>query len=141
MKTKNKAIVGMLLGILLILIELFGTKGNFYELPKMVSGLLIGFGFGLLGASFATLINEWLIRHNADMRKQVEIEKTDERVIAINEKAKAKSFETYNYAFALLLVIGIILDINFWYLLLLAGFHVLMTLIYLYYVGKYQKEM
>ena len=105
------------------------------------SGILLGTGAGVIGASIAKLYTINLEKKNPDMIKENEIELQDERNVLILQKAKAKSADITQWLIMLVAYLEILVNAPLWITLVTIGIFVLYNIIQIYYVNKFNKEM
>lgn len=105
--------------------------------------LYIGMGLGcaIFGHGMAELMGGLMLRNHPAAAKQLEIEKKDERNLAIANGAKAKAYDMMIFVFGALIFAIALMGIDLIVVLLL-GFTYLFILGYCsYYRLKYYKEM
>jgi len=105
------------------------------------SGILLGTGAGVIGASIAKLYTINLEKKNPDMIKENEIELQDERNVLILQRAKAKSADITQWLIMLIAYLEIFVNAPLWIILLTVGIFVLYNIIQIYYINKFNKEM
>ena len=105
------------------------------------SGILLGTGAGVIGASIAKLYTINLEKKNPDMIKENEIELQDERNVLIRQRAKAKSADITQWLIMVIAYLEIFVNAPLWIILLTVGIFVLYNIIQIYYVNKFNKEM
>ena len=105
------------------------------------SGILLGTGAGVIGASIAKLYSINLEKKNPDMIKENEIELKDERNILILQRAKAKSADITQWLIMIIAYLEIFVNAPLWIILLTVGIFVLYNIIQIYYINKFNKEM
>ena len=105
------------------------------------SGILLGTGAGVIGASIAKLYTINLEKKNPDMIKENEIELKDERNILIRQRAKAKSADITQWLIMIIAYLEIFVNAPLWIILLTVGIFVLYNIIQIYYINKFNKEM
>ena len=105
------------------------------------SGILLGTGAGVIGASIAKLYSINLEKKNPDMIKENEIELQDERNVLIRQRAKAKSADITQWLIMVIAYLEIFVNAPLWIILLTVGIFVLYNIIQIYYVNKFNKEM
>lgn len=66
--------------------------------------LLIGFGCGIFGHYTGNIISYLSTKNNEELKRQIEIEKNDERNKLIAEKSKSKAYDLMIYLFAAMLL-------------------------------------
>jgi hypothetical protein len=105
------------------------------------SGILLGTGAGVIGASIAKLYSINLEKKNPDMIKENEIELQDERNVLIRQRAKAKSADITQWLIMLIAYLEIFVNAPLWIILLTVGIFVLYNIIQIYYINKFNNEM
>ena len=105
------------------------------------SGILLGTGAGVIGASIAKLYTINLEKKNPDMIKENEIELKDERNILILQRAKAKSADITQWLIMIIAYLEIFVNAPLWIILLTVGIFVLYNIIQIYYINKFNNEM
>lgn len=105
------------------------------------SGILLGTGAGVIGASIAKLYSINLEKKNPDMIKENEIELQDERNVLIRQRAKAKSADIIQWLIMLIAYLEIFVNAPLWIILLTISVFVLYNIIQAYYINKFNKEM
>lgn len=101
----------------------------------------IGAGCGLFGQGMGSLISRRALRNAPDVQKQMEIEKNDERNVALNCRAKAKAFDLMFYVFGALMISFALMEVELPAVLLLVAAYLLVTGSFIYYLQKYEREM
>lgn len=105
------------------------------------SGILLGTGAGVIGASIAKLYSINLEKKNPDIAKENEIELQDERNILILQRAKAKSADITQWLIMIIAYLEIFVNAPLWIILLTVGIFVLYNIIQIYYINKFNNEM
>ncbi len=80
-------------------------------------------------------------QHNPDLQIQFEIERKDERSIAIANRAKAKAYDLMLFVFGALMLSFALLEINLVVILLLVFGYLLVVISFIYHLMKYDREM
>ena len=127
-------ISGIIISVIMIILS------QFVELNSH-SGILLGTGAGIIGASIAKLYTINLEKKNPDMIKENEIELQDERNVLIRQRAKAKSADITQWLIMLIAYLEIFVNAPLWIILLTVGIFVLYNIIQIYYINKFNKEM
>ena len=127
-------ISGIIISVIMIILS------QFVELNSH-SGILLGTGAGVIGASIAKLYTINLEKKNPDMIKENEIELQDERNVLILQRAKAKSADITQWLIMLIAYLEIFVNAPLWIILLTVGIFVLYNIIQIYYIHKFNKEM
>jgi hypothetical protein len=92
------------------------------------SQIAIGLGCGFLGYGSGEWIRGKIMKEQPDVVKRIEIEKQDERNLAIGYRSKAKAYDLMVYIFGALLLVFTLLDVQLAAILLLASFISLLSL-------------
>ena len=127
-------ISGIIISVIMIILS------QFVELNSH-SGILLGTGAGVIGASIAKLYSINLEKKNPDMIKESEIEFKDERNVIIRQRAKAKSADITQWLIMIIAYLEIFVNAPLWIILLTVGIFVLYNIIQIYYINKFNKEM
>ena len=127
-------IMAITISVLMIILS------QFVELNSH-SGILLGTGAGVIGASIAKLYTINLEKKNPDMIKENEIELQDERNVIILQRAKANSADITQWLIMLIAYLEIFVNAPLWIILLTVGIFVLYNIIQIYYINKFNKEM
>ncbi|GLB28237.1 hypothetical protein LAD12857_01600 [Lacrimispora amygdalina] len=131
------------LGIILLAAGLYLVKtlpdpqGLLLALPY----IFIGFGCGIFGHGMGNIISRKLTKNAPDIQKKLEIEKNDERNIAISNRAKAKAFDMMTFVFGALMVSFALMRIDMTAVLLLVFVYLFVHGYGIYFRMKYDKEM
>lgn len=104
MKKKNYVITVM--GIILLLCGFYLLKGvqSPNEFLIKLPYICIGLGCGIFGHGMGNLIANKAISKDPEVQRQIEIEKNDERNIAISSRAKSKAYDIMTFVFGALMV-------------------------------------
>lgn len=143
MKFKKIYCIPTLLGLLLLatgfyLIKAVGApEGVLAVLPYVC----IGVGSGLFGHGMGNAISERAIRKDPALKKKLDIEKKDERNIAIANRAKGKAFDMMTFVFGALMVSFALMNVEMAPMLLLVFAYLLVHGCSIYYRVKFEKEM
>lgn len=103
--------------------------------------LCVGIGCGIFGHGMGNIISYKAIKRCPDAEKQLEIERKDERNIAIGNRAKAKAYDMMIYAFGSLLLIFAFMGIDLSAVLLFVSAYIFVVSCGVYYRIKYDREM
>ena len=143
MKAKITEYSVTIIGLLLLaaglcLLKMNGTpQGIMFALPYVC----IGIGCGLFGQGMGNIISELAVRSNPEIQKKLEIEKNDERNIAIANRAKGKAYDMMTFVYGALMVSFALMGIDMIAVLLLVFAYLLVHGFALYYRFKFDKEM
>lgn len=143
MKSKLAKYTTIILGLLLLTIGLYliKTVGDPQGIIASLPYVCIGIGSGLFGHGMGNLISERAIRSDPDLQKKLDIEKNDERNIAISNKAKGKAFDMMTYVYGALMVSFALMGVDMSALLLLVFAYLFVHGFGIYYRIKFDKEM
>lgn len=109
--------------------------------PRSVGGMLMGAGAGLFALGLSMFHNRrWEEKDPARM-KQARIEANDERNMTIRNRAAALAGEVLQWAVLAASWVAIGLDAPLWVTLSLVGAFVLKSVLELFLMVKYQREM
>ena len=102
--------------------------------------LCIGIGCGVFGHGAGEIAANRAYAKNPQLRKQMEIEKQDERNIAIANQAKAKAYDSMLYVLGAVMIAFALMNVQTTTILLLVGAYLLVVGVNVFYLNKYQKE-
>ncbi|WP_339225315.1 hypothetical protein [Paenibacillus sp. FSL H8-0332] len=129
--------VVLLAGSLYFIRTVHEPEGVLRTLPY----ICIGLGSGLFGSGMGELIGRRALKNSPAIAKQMEINKQDERNIAIATRAKAKAYDMMIFVFGALMLALALMETELTVVLLLV-FGYLFTIGYgIYYRFKYDREM
>lgn len=135
--------VVMLAGLLLlagglVLIKLSDDpQGVLLVLPYVC----IGVGCGAFGHGMGEILSRAATKKHPEIQKQIEIEQTDERNVAISNRAKAKAYDVMLFVFAALMLAFALMQVALAATLLLVFAYLLVVGLGVYYRCKFEKEM
>ena len=127
-------VMAIIMSVIMIILS------QFVELNSH-SGILLGTGAGVIGASISKLYFINLEKKNPEIIKENEIELQDERNVIIRQKAKAKSADITQWLIMLVAYLEIFVNAPLWIILLTVGIFVLYNIIQIYYINKFNQEM
>ena len=131
------------IGILLLAAGLYLVKtvadpsGILLTLPYV----LIGVGSGAFGGGMGEIIKIRSLKNHPEIEKNIEIEKNDERNIAIANRAKAKAYDMMIFVIGALLLAFALMGVDISQVLLLVCAYLFIIGYSVYYRIKYDKEM
>lgn len=143
MKNKSSSYFLVFLGALLFVIGLFLIKTTVEPqgIMKALPYVFIGLGCGIFGQRMGNIISRKVMKNNPDIVKQLEINKKDERNIAISNLAKAKAYDSMIFIFGALMLSFALMGVDTMAILLLVAAYLFVIVYGLYYLCKYNKEM
>lgn len=113
------------------------AQGALLALPYVC----IGLGCGVFGHGMGNLISRRALKNSPDVQKQIEIEKNDERNIAIASRAKAKAYDIMVFVFGALMVSFALMGVDLAAILLLVFAYLFVVGCGIYYRIKFDREM
>lgn len=142
MKKSVTAYVLVVAGLILLAgsLYLIRTTPDPQGLLRTLPYVCIGLGSGMFGGGMGELIGRRALK-NSPAAKQMEINKNDERNVAISTRAKAKAYDMMVFVFGALMLAFALMETELTVVLLLV-FAYLFTIGYgVYYRFKYDREM
>lgn len=146
MKNKNYVLKNILLsflGVVLVAVGLFiyqktlGMDKTVVVIPY----IFIAIGCGILGHFTGNLIQHYSTKGNEELKRQIEIEKNDERNVLIAEKSKAKAYDLMIYLFAAMLIIFSLMGADKLQLVVLVAIYLSLQIYALYWKSKFESRM
>lgn len=141
MNNKKKGYLLSVLGIALIFTALYffinfrSTENSLFNLTY----ILLGIGSGIFGHGLGELIIVY--SKNQNLKKSINIQKNDERTIAINNLSKAKAYDVMIYIFSALIMIMAFMNINPVAVIISVSAYLFIIFTNVFYKIKYNKEM
>ena len=146
MKNKNYVLKNILLsflGVVLVALGLYiyqktlGMDKTVVVIPY----IFIAIGCGILGHFTGNLIQYYSTKNNEELKRQIEIEKNDERNVLIAEKSKAKAYDLMIYLFAAMLIIFSLMGADKLQILVLVSIYLSLQIYALYWKSKFESRM
>lgn len=146
MKNKNYVLKNILLsflGVVLVALGLYiyqktlGMDKTVVVIPY----IFIAIGCGILGHFTGNLIQYYSTKNNEELKRQIEIEKNDERNVLIAEKSKAKAYDLMIYLFAAMLIIFSLMGADKVQILVLVAIYLSLQIYALYWKSKFESRM
>lgn len=143
MTQKKSNYVVVIIGLLLLGTGLYFVKtiddpqGIMQALPYVC----IGVGCGLFGQGMGGILSQKAMQNHPEIQKQMEIEKNDERNIAIANRAKGKAFDIMTFVFGALMLAFALMGVDMVATLLLVFAYLFVHGYAIYYRCKYNEEM
>ncbi|WP_127493353.1 hypothetical protein [Paenibacillus glycanilyticus] len=129
--------IGLLAGGLYFIKSIEDPQGILQALPFICFGL----GCGIFGHSMGEIFMLFARKHNPAAAKQLEIDRKDERNLAIVNRAKAKGYDMMAFMFVPMILAFSLMAIDITVLLLLIFSYMFILGYSTYYRVKYHKEM
>ena len=128
----------LLLGAGLCLLRMAGDlQGMMLPLPY----LCIGVGCGLFGHGVGDMVSARALRGSPELRRQMEIEKNDERNQAIANQAKGKAFDNMTFIFGALMLCFALMEVELAAVLLLVFAYLFVHGCAIWYRVQLEREM
>lgn len=141
---KNKAnYLLILLGVILAALglTLIKTTVNPQGMLRALPYVCIGLGSGLFGHGMGEVLCDRALRGSPEIKRNLEIERKDERNIAIADRAKGRAFDQMTFIFGALMVSFALMGVELAAVLLLVFAYLLVQGFALYYRFKFEREM
>lgn len=129
--------IGLLAGGLFLIKTNEDPQGMLLALPY----IFVGFGCVIFGHGMGEIIVRSAMKNNPAAAKQLEIDKNDERNLAIANRAKAKAYDIMVFLFLALIIATALMGIDLIVLLLFVFGYFCILVYNSYYRYKYYKEM
>lgn len=131
------------IGLVLIVVGLCSLKSaaEAQGVMRVWPYYCIGIGCGAFGHGMGEILSRRAVKNAADIQRRIQIEKKDERNIAISNYAKGKAFDAMIYIFGALIVSFGLMNVDWYIILMLVFAYLLVEGISIYYRCKYDKEM
>ena len=128
----------IMLGVGLYLVKtIANAQGVLLTLPYV----LVGIGCGIFGYGMSNIESQKAISKDEHLQRQLQIEKNDERNIAIANKSKAKAYDLMTFMFGVLMLSFALMNIDMVAILLLVAAYLSVQIYGIYYRMKCEKEM
>lgn len=143
MKSWIKKYAAVIFGVLLLAIGLYLIKmsDDPQGIMRALPYVCIGVGSGLFGHGMGNIVSERAIQGDPDLKKKLEVEKKDERNVAIANRAKGKAYDMMTFVYGALMVSFALMGVDMIAVLLLVFAYLLVHGFALYYRFRYEKEM
>jgi len=128
----------LLLGFGLFLVKTLSAPVGIMRAIPYIS---IGIGCGAFGHGIGKIISQKAIRTSLKIQMQLEIDKNDERNVAILNRAKAKVYDMMIFVFGVLMLVFALMGIDLIAVLLLVFSYLFVMSSGIYYRWKYEREM
>lgn len=143
MKRSITHYIASLFGLLLLGTGLYLVKAIIEPqgIMRALPYVCIGLGCGIWGHGMGEIISRRAIKNHPDIEKQIEIDKQDERNVAIGNRAKAKSYDMMIFVFGALMLAFALMGVDMILVLLLCFAYLFVVAYGIYYRCKYDREM
>lgn len=143
MKKNTWSYLIIILGLILLGTGLYLIKtiADPQGIMRALPYVCVGLGCGIFGHGMGNNISRKAIKNNPDIEKRLEIDRNDERNIAIGNRAKAKAYDMMIFVFGSLLISFALMGIDMITVLLMVFEYLFVAVYGIYYRCKYDKEM
>jgi len=129
--------IGLLIGGLYFIKTIEDPQGMMRALPY----ICVGLGCSIFGHGIAEMIVRHAMKNAPAAAKQLEIDKKDERNLAVANRAKARAYDMMVFVFGAIILALSLMGIDITAVLLLVFVYLLFLGYNSYYRFKYDKEM
>ena len=140
-KSMNYSLTVMGLVMLAIGLHFAMAAGAPQGVMKTLPYVLIGLGCGVFGHGMGNIIAHKAVKNAPEIERQIEIDRKDERNMAIACRSKAKAYDVMIYAYSALLLAFVLMGTDTAVVLLLVCAYLFVAGCGIYYRFKYEKEM
>lgn len=126
------------LGLLLWAVGFWMVKG---DVRSTLAYVCIGLGCGMFGYGAGELIAGRVLKGAPELQRQMEIDRKDERNVAIADRAKGRAFDLMTFLFGALMVSFALMGVELAAILLLVAAYLFIHGYALYWRLRYDKEM
>ena len=95
----------------------------------------------MFGHGLGNVVSNRVAKNNPELKKQIEIDKNDERNVAVSNQAKAKAYDMMLYIFGALMIAFALMGVGVAAVLMLVFAYLLVVGFFIYYLNKYNNEM
>ncbi|HCA29476.1 MAG TPA: hypothetical protein DEP23_07900 [Ruminococcaceae bacterium] len=133
----------VIMGLVLLAVGLYfiKTMQNLQGIIRALPYVCIGLGSGIFGYVMEEIISQRAVKNSPPTAKQMEIDKKDERNVAIVNRAKSKAYDMMIFVFGALMLAFALMGIDRAAVLLLVSSYLFIIGYSVYYRCKYDKEM
>ena len=103
--------------------------------------LLIGLGCGIFGHHTGYIISYFSTKNNEELKRQIEIEKNDERNLLIVEKSKSKAYDLMIYLFAAMVIMFSLMGVDKLQIIIVVSIYLSIQIYALYWRSKFERTM
>ena len=130
-------------GILLLGLGLYfvGSSMELQGFMQVFPYVCIGLGCGAFGHGMGNIISRKKNRKDPAREQLLDIEKTDERNIAITNRAKAKAYNLMLFVFSALMIVFALMGVDMIAVLLFVAAYLFVQGYAIYFRCRYEKEM
>ncbi len=141
MKSKKSAVIALtglaILAAGFILLKAVPDGGA----PKVLAYVCIGLGCGAFGHGMGDFLGNRALKRDPGLARQLEVERGDERNIALANAAKARAFDAALYLFGALMLAFALMQVELAAILLLVAAYLFVAGYSIYWRCRLDKEM
>ena len=143
MKKLNSSYIITIMGVLLLVVSLCMTKiiDDSESIMSTIFYVFIGLGCIIFGHGIGKICTMQAEKADPKMAKRNLINKSDERNVAVSNKAKAKAYDIMVYIFAALQIVFGLMGVDLSVIIMLNVGYFLVIGFEIYYFKKFDKEM
>ncbi len=140
---KGNGIITAIIGAALLAAGFFLGRRfeNAQDIMSTLPYIFIGIGAGLFGHGIGGMLERRVLKNHPEIQKTIEIEKNDERNIALTNRAKGKAYDIMIPAFGALMVSFALMGVELFAVLALVIAYLFVVGCNIYYRVKFEKEM
>jgi len=143
MKSSKMDYISTAIGTILLVAGLYLVKTIVEPqgILKALPYVCVGIGCGIFGHGMGNILSRKTIMNSPEIRKQIEVDRNDERNIAIANRAKARAYDMMTFVFGALMLSFALMRVDMAALLLLVFAYLFVQFYGVYYRCKYDREM
>lgn len=143
MKSSKMDYISTAIGTILLVAGLYLVKTVVEPqgILKALPYVCVGIGCGIFGHGMGNILSQKTIMNSPEIQKQIEVDRNDERNIAIANRAKARAYDRMTFVFGALMLSFALMRVDMAALLLLVFAYLFVQFYGVYYRCKYDREM
>ncbi|MEA5142324.1 MAG: DUF6442 family protein [Oscillibacter sp.] len=143
MKSSKMDYISTAIGTILLVAGLYLVKTVVEPqgILKALPYVCVGIGCGIFGHGMGNILSRKTIMNSPEIQKQIEVDRNDERNIAIANRAKARAYDMMTFVFGALMLSFALMRVDMAALLLLVFAYLFVQFYGVYYRCKYDREM
>lgn len=141
---KYRKLMPAALGLVLIVAGLWTMKQTPVQASSWLTGLgsiVTALGCGFFGNGLGGLMEDWAFSGHPEAKERMEIEKRDERNVAVSSRAKAKAYDVMTFVFGALMVAFALMNVGLVPIVMLVSAYLFVEITAIWYHARYEKEM
>lgn len=146
MKKSNNITIDLLLiflgiGLVAVGFLLYKNNVNIDKTIVTIPYIFIGVGFGVFGHFMGNVIKYFSTKNHEELKRQIQIDKNDERNILIAEKSKSKAYDLMIYLFVAMLIIFSLMGVDKLAIIIIVSIYLSIQIYALYWRSKFENKM